>query len=303
MSARSLARAVYSRAARSGVLQRPLRAIRAHPRVRRLARRHVDVLLSGEATWANLDGALRLLAEDAGQPVVFGPWELDAGREALYWVPFVRWAQEHFSLDPARVGVVSRGGVGGWYAGICDTYAESSAGAVAALPGAVWFRPGPFLRLVERYRSGLEAPRPLLKRSAHRRLAPTEPRGNGGPLAVALAPSEAFPASAENRRVAGALREALTAIGPVVVLDEETGPKEIGARHALFAAAGGLVASYSDLALVGALSGVPTIALRSASGEVVEPDLDLATRVVTRLGGSFTVLDPAGVETLRRALA
>ena len=94
-------RAVYSRAAGSQALRRPLGAVRSHPRVRAFARRHVDMLLASGTTWANVDGALRLLAEDRRQQLVFGPWRGDATTELLYWAPFVGWAQEHFGLTPA----------------------------------------------------------------------------------------------------------------------------------------------------------------------------------------------------------
>ena len=99
-----LARSVYSRAAGSSALRRPFDAIRAHPRVRALARRHVHVLLGPGTTWANVDSALRLLGEDGSRPVVFGPWAGDELTEALYWEPFVRWAQAHFSLRAPAPG-------------------------------------------------------------------------------------------------------------------------------------------------------------------------------------------------------
>ena len=87
--------------------------------MRAFARRHVEVLLARGTTWANVDGALRLLAEDPRRQIVFGPWEGDALTELLYWAPFVRWAQEHFSLDPARLAVVSTSGAGHCYGDAC----------------------------------------------------------------------------------------------------------------------------------------------------------------------------------------
>ena len=303
MPLRHLARALYARASDSRALRRPLDAIRRSPRIRRLARRHVGVLLSRGTTWANVDGALRLLAEDRDQPIIFGPWAGDAATEVLYWAPFVRWAGEHFSLEPRRVAVVSRKEVGHLYGQACSVYAETVEAAQRELPGATVFPPEPFSALVEAYRRG-EAPlRPLLKRTRYGLLpAPPDPVTGELPdqyVAVALAPSAAFPAAPANREAATRLLAALSASGPVVSLDQGLG---LRAQHAQLTRATGLVAAYSGLALLGGLSGVPVVALRAADGEVAEPDLDLAQRVVASLGGSLTILDTRDLESLEAAL-
>jgi hypothetical protein len=57
-------------------------------------------------------------------PIVAGPWLAEVGYEALYWVPFLRWFQDVLRVDPGRITVVSRGGVGGWYQGIAGTYLD-----------------------------------------------------------------------------------------------------------------------------------------------------------------------------------
>ena len=117
---------------------RLLGALRKHPRVRALARRHVRVLLARARTWANVDSALRLLAEDHRQPVAFGHCA-DPLLDLLYWQPFVRWAESSFALAPVGTGE------------------------------AVTFPPEPVLALVEEYRRGEAAPRPLLKRTRYLR--------------------------------------------------------------------------------------------------------------------------------------
>ena len=61
---------------------------------------------------------------EGDDPVVVGPWMAELGHELLLWVPFLRWAVERFEVDPARLTVVSRGGVGSWYAGIAGSYAD-----------------------------------------------------------------------------------------------------------------------------------------------------------------------------------
>ena len=286
-------RALYSRASEHPALRRPLAAIRTNPLLRRYARRHVGVLLGRGTSWANVDGALRLLAEDPAQPVVFGPWQGGLAGELLYWAPFVRWARVHFSLDPARVAVVSESGAGRWYGDAGGLCIDSVEDARRVLPGAAVFRPEPVLALVERYRCGAAPPRPLLKRARHVPLAPSggEPRGDARPegyVVTALEPTAAFPDSERNRRAAADLVRRLGAERTVVSLDEAD---SLPARHSLVARASGLVAAYSGIALLGALSGVPVIALRSGDGEVVEADVDLAVRVVSSLGGSLNLLD------------
>ena len=119
-------------------------SIRRHPRVRALARRHVGLLLRRAKSWANVDSALRLLAEDSRRSVAFGRCT-DPLLDLLYWQPFVRWAETHFGFAPA--------------------------GEPAKIP------PEPVLALVEEYRSGEAPPRPLLKRARYDRL---EERSGGG---------------------------------------------------------------------------------------------------------------------------
>jgi hypothetical protein len=123
---------------------RLLGAIRQHPRVRAFARRHVHLFLARARTWTNVDSALRLLAEDRRQPISFGRCD-DPLLDALYWQPFVRWTEAHFSLE---------------------------AGA-----GGVPFPADPVLALVEQYRSGEEPPRPLLKRLRFAHVDETAPGG------------------------------------------------------------------------------------------------------------------------------
>jgi hypothetical protein len=73
-------------------------------------------------------------------------------------------------------------------------------------------------------------------------------------------------------------------------------------QHSILAGATGLVAAYSGRALLGALSGVPVVALRSTDGQVVEPDVDLALRVVSQLGGCLTVLEVSDLASLASVL-
>ncbi len=69
-----------------------------------------------------VDGEHDRLIEEAGsrlsestKPIVVGPWLSEVGFEVLYWAPFVNWFVSRYRIDPARIRVLSRGGVKAWY--------------------------------------------------------------------------------------------------------------------------------------------------------------------------------------------
>ena len=62
--------------------------------------------------------------EAADGRVIVGPWLGEVGFEVLYWIPFLRRLFAAHSVDPARVTVVSRGGVEPWYAGLHGRYVD-----------------------------------------------------------------------------------------------------------------------------------------------------------------------------------
>ena len=57
-------------------------------------------------------------------PVIVGPWTGEVGFELLYWIPFLQWVRETFPIDPARMVVISRGGVAPWYGHVAAEYAD-----------------------------------------------------------------------------------------------------------------------------------------------------------------------------------
>lgn len=57
-------------------------------------------------------------------PIVVGPWLSEVGYEVLYWLPFLRWVQKRYDVDPARCIAVSRGGAAAWYAGLAADSVE-----------------------------------------------------------------------------------------------------------------------------------------------------------------------------------
>jgi hypothetical protein len=73
--------------------------------------------------------AERLIAEAvstarAADEIVVGPWLGEVGFEVLYWIPFLHWLFQQHRIEPAKVTVVSRGGVEAWYEGLCGRYVE-----------------------------------------------------------------------------------------------------------------------------------------------------------------------------------
>ncbi len=57
-------------------------------------------------------------------PIIAGPWLSEVGFEVLYWVPFLRWFEDRYRIDPERVIAVSRGGVACWYGDLAARYVE-----------------------------------------------------------------------------------------------------------------------------------------------------------------------------------
>jgi len=68
----------------------------------------------------------RTLAAEAAKPglLVVGPWTSEVGYEALYWVPFLRWALDHYRVPAERVVALSRGGPEPWYRPITGRYLD-----------------------------------------------------------------------------------------------------------------------------------------------------------------------------------
>jgi hypothetical protein len=58
------------------------------------------------------------------RPIIVGPWTGEVGFELLYWVPFVRRTVAAYGIDPARLVVVSRGGVASWYGELAARYVD-----------------------------------------------------------------------------------------------------------------------------------------------------------------------------------
>jgi hypothetical protein len=68
----------------------------------------------------------RVLASEAAgsRPIIVGPWTSEVGYEALYWLPFLAWAADHYGARPERLIALSRGGTDAWYSGVANRYVE-----------------------------------------------------------------------------------------------------------------------------------------------------------------------------------
>jgi hypothetical protein len=65
------------------------------------------------AEW-RVEREIARLAGGSG-PLIVGPWLSEVGYEVLYWIPFLRWVQTTYHIDPDRLLVVTRGGAACWY--------------------------------------------------------------------------------------------------------------------------------------------------------------------------------------------
>ena len=112
-------------AARNIGLKIARRALRVHAPVVRAARRarrireHVGHRKDERRTERDIAAVAR-----GGAPIIVGPWLGEVGYEALYWIPFLRWFEDVFRIDPERVTALSRGGVDHWYSGIAGRYVD-----------------------------------------------------------------------------------------------------------------------------------------------------------------------------------
>lgn len=105
------------------VRRRFARGAAAVARVRNRWTRFDDHVLQ---PWAVERRVERVLARAAGsrRPIVVGPWTSEVGYEALYWVPFLHRALDHYRIDKSRVIAVSRGGTAPWYRDIAGHYLD-----------------------------------------------------------------------------------------------------------------------------------------------------------------------------------
>jgi hypothetical protein len=86
------------------------------------ARRHLGAQVA-RFQRVRLRRELARIAADP-RPIFAGPWLGEVGFELLYWVPFLRWFAETFSIAPERLIVVSRGGTSSWYRPFAAEYRE-----------------------------------------------------------------------------------------------------------------------------------------------------------------------------------
>ena len=70
-----------------------------------------------------LDQVIAGVAAGTG-PIIAGPWLGEVGYEVLYWIPFLRWLQDHYAVSRERLIVVSRGGMEAAYESFAGAYVD-----------------------------------------------------------------------------------------------------------------------------------------------------------------------------------
>jgi hypothetical protein len=110
---RNLANKAWRRA-----LSAPRHGVRLARRVRRLR----EQAEAARAEWS-LEREIAQVSRGRG-PIIAGPWLSEVGFEVLYWIPFLRWFQDRYRVDPDRIVAISRGGVADWYRDIAGRYVE-----------------------------------------------------------------------------------------------------------------------------------------------------------------------------------
>ena len=112
-------------AARNIGLKIVRRALQVHKPVVRMARRaeRVREHLGYRRDEWQIERDIARIARGHG-PIIAGPWLAEVGYEALYWIPFLRWFEDVYRIDPARVVALSRGGVDHWYGALAGQYVD-----------------------------------------------------------------------------------------------------------------------------------------------------------------------------------
>jgi hypothetical protein len=252
-----------------------------------------------------VDQALRAAFDEEHERVVLGRWDGDVCTEVLYWLPFLRWAVEHYGVDASRVLALSRGGVAAWYRDVATRHAESLDGvdgppSLASTPG---LSPDVLRELFADYWRGVVPIRRVLLYSRFDRLPqPAHPalEGVAEPfLAVALDSSASFPDTPANRKVARAVVARLASTQAVVLVGSERtrleddvptpldglGDDGVAARSALIAAARAVVgAAGSESLALAACHGVPSVGLYSQQAGIAAADAEMIFRTAAALG-------------------
>ena len=89
----------------------------------RLVPRAVSVKLA-TASGSRQLRIMRNRVKTSPRRVWFGPFVGEVGYELLYWRGYVAASIERLGLHPAEVGVISRGGVRGWYSAMASNYSD-----------------------------------------------------------------------------------------------------------------------------------------------------------------------------------
>jgi ABC-type polysaccharide/polyol phosphate transport system ATPase subunit len=197
------------------------------------------------------------LLRGLGQPIILGPCLADPAWEALFWLPFVRWARKRLG-DPPPALAISKGEVGPWYAGAAEHFVnvydivppqefvvrdeerirqtgtlkqsrisqfESEliqlATARCGLPAVVTpLHPSVLLAMLAKVWRGHTPVPELTSRAVYERLQPLEENVPGLPahyVVMSLRFTNQFPNTSENLAFASGVMRAVSARIPVIV--------------------------------------------------------------------------------------
>jgi hypothetical protein len=157
-------------------------------------------------------------------PIVAGPWTGEHGYEALYWIPFLRWAIDRYAVNPERVVAVARPGMASCYTGIAGRVVAASDVGRLGLSNAVTWRPTLISDLFGAFWSGRRSLDFFFRHTDFRYETPAarttvKPECPADYAAVELYTGNAISESADNRALLDRVLERVAARMPVVMLD------------------------------------------------------------------------------------
>jgi hypothetical protein len=206
----------------------------------------------------------RTLAAAAARrrPIIAGPWTGERGYEALYWIPFLRWAVDRYGVDPQRVVALSPTGMEPCYAGIAGRVVDAVDLEEVGMPDAAVWSPSLMFDLFSAFWSGRRSLDFFFRHTDFRYGAPasgaaTDPGRPAGYTAVELYTGTAIADSTANRALLRDVAERLAARMPVVMLDAAS--KQDTMR--LIAGARQFVGTCGGFAWLAPFLGVDTVAL------------------------------------------
>lgn len=193
--------------------------------------------------------------------IIAGPWTGECGYEALYWIPFLRWAVDRYGVNPERVIAISRASMAPCYAGIAARVANADEMGGLDMRNAVTWSPNLMFDLFSAFWNGRRSLDFFFRHTDFR--YPVDV-GRGCPpsdrepyAAVELYTGRAVADTDGNRQLLRGVVERLSARMPIVTLDAADGRDTVRA----IAGARQFVGTCGGFACLAPFLGVDTVAL------------------------------------------